>query len=314
MRDRSAAKRKAGILDRGGVVAALLSLCLAGCATTTDMPTSDAGIVRPSEALVMPPPGGPGIVSVVSTTFPNAVRQDISLATEARSVGENKISVIRFTGRGGDGSDAALKDIPFTQVNLTEEALKAWPGSGMAVSPYFVQNAYGPFGYAIAKPANGDSCLYAWQRIEPLLKPSGAVGRGAVIIRVQVCRRGVTEEALLDIMYRLRLNFEVFPGLKAPAAIGAIAAPIRPIGAGGFAEVIPTSQPVSPPVQRPPVAAAPVAPTPVVVTAPVPPPGAPIVPAPSGTSGGSGPTVPRPTGATTTNSVPAVTVPRPGGA
>lgn len=279
-------------MSRFGLGLALLASVLTGCATTSDMPTSEAQIVRPSAAMILPPPGGPGIITVVETVYPNAVRQDISLATEARSVGENKISIIRFTGKGGDGSDAALKDIPFTQVNLTEEALAAWPNSGMSVSPYYVQNAYGPFGYAIAKPANGDTCLYAWQRIEPLLKPSGAVDRGTVIIRVQACRRGVSEQAVLDLMYRLRLNVDVFPPTRAPAIIGAIAAPIKPVGADGFAEVIPTQRPVTTrPVVRPqtqPVVQP-------VATVPTPAPGAPIVPSPTG-AGGQVPIVPSPSG------------------
>jgi hypothetical protein len=280
-------------LVRNGFFAGLFACLLAGCATTTDMPASEAQIARPSSAFILPPPGGPAIVTVVETRFPNAIRQDISLATEARSVGENKLSIIRFTGRGGDGSDAALKDIPFTQVNLTEEALAAWPNSGMAVSPYYVQNAYGPFGYAIAKPPNGDSCLYAWQRIEPALKPSGAIDRGAIIIRVQLCRRGVSEETLLGIMYNLRLNMAVFPALRAPAAIGRIAAPIKPVGAAGFAEVIPTSQPAAPRPATTQPRPAPVA-IPVATPVPVPPPGAPIVPGPTGVSGQSGIVVPRP--------------------
>ncbi|MBO9588938.1 cellulose biosynthesis protein BcsN [Devosia sp.] len=292
MRDTKKLWRAAGYLLRNGMLAGLSACLLAACSTTSDMPASEAQIVRASSAFILPPPGGPAIVTVVETRFPNAIRQDVSLATEARSVGENKISIIRFTGRGGDGSDAALKDIPFTQVNLTEEALAAWPNSGMAVSPYYVQNAYGPFGYAIAKPPNGDSCLYAWQRIEPALKPSGAVDRGAIIIRLQLCRRGVSEEMLLSTMYNLRLNIEVFPALRAPAAIGRIAAPIKPIGAAGFAEVIPTSQPAPRPAAAQP-RPAPVA-TPAVTTIPVPPPGAPIVPGPTGTGGQTGAVVPRP--------------------
>jgi len=296
MQDTSKFRLHLSRIGRTGIVAGLLACALAGCATTSDAPTSEAEIVRASDAVILPPPGGPAIVTVVETVYPNAIRQDISLATEARSVGENKISVIRFTGKGGDGSDAALKDIPFTQVNLTEEALAAWPGSGMAVSPYFVQNAYGPFGYAIAKPANGDTCLYAWQRIEPTLKPSGAVDRGTIIIRVQACRRGVSEETLLELMYRLRLNVNVFPPSKAPAIIGTIANPIRPVGAGGFAEVIPSATPVARPAPRTVPAAQPVAAIPVATTIPAPPAGAPIVPSPTGTSSqSSGPTVPRPT-------------------
>ncbi|KQT46913.1 hypothetical protein ASG47_09875 [Devosia sp. Leaf420] len=295
MQDKTRTVLPWGNIVRNGIAATLVAATMAGCATTSDMPSSEAEIIRPSKAVILPPPGGPAIITVVETTYPNAIRQDISLATEARSVGENKISVIRFTSKGGDGSDAALKDVPFTQVNLTEEALAAWPGSGMAVSPYYVQNDYGPFGYAIARPPNGDVCLYAWQRVEPTLRPSGAVDRGTIILRVQLCRRGVSEEALLDIMYRLRLNTDVFPPSAAPTAIGRIAAPIRPENANGFANVIPISQPVA--VTRP-APTRPAQPVQTVqTTTPIltPPPGAPIVPAPGGTTTPIGGGLPRPT-------------------
>lgn len=253
---------------------------------------SEARIITPADALIIPPPGGPAIINVSSTTFPNAVRQDISLATDARTPGENKISVVRFTAKGGDGSDARLRDIPFTQINLTQEALAAWPGSGMAVSPYFVQNAYGPFGYAIGKPPTGDTCIYAWQRISPTLKPSGAVDRGTINVRLQLCRRGASEQSLLEIMYKLRLNVSVFPPNAAPAVIGRIGVPVRPIGAAGFAEVIPTP-PAAPAQPRRTQAVAPTA-TPTPVVTPTPPIGAPIVPSPTGVTTGTGPTVPRP--------------------
>lgn len=275
---------------------------LSGCATTSDAPVSEARIITAADAVIIPPPGGPAIVNVVSTTFPNAVRQDIFLATEARTAGENKIAVIRFTGKGGDGSDARLRDIPFSNVNLTEEALAAWPGTGMAVSPYYVQNAYGPFGYAIGKPANGDTCIYAWQRIEPTLKPSGSVDRGAINIRLQMCRRGATEQSLLEIMYRLRLNVAVFPPNAAPAAIGHIGASIRPVGARGFSDVI-ASPPPAPPQVRAAQPTTPAVRQPVAVAPPI---GAPIVPSPLGASSGSGPTVPRPPSSS-------VTVPPPSG-
>lgn len=277
-------------------IAPILALTLGACATAPKLPPHEAMVVAPVEAMIVPPPGGPGIVKVVSTTFPNAIRQEISLATQARTAGENKITILQFVGRGGDGSDASLRDIPFTQVNLTEEALAAWPDTGMAVSPYYVQNDYGPFGYAIGRPANGDACIYAWQRIEPGLKPSGAIDRGAINVRLQLCKRGGTEQELLEVMYRLRLKSNVHSPLAAPAAIGRIAAPIRPVGAEGFAKVIdiPDAAPASRPVARQP--ATPVA-VPVAIT---PAPGTPIVPSPGGTTGsGTGPTVPRPPASST---------------
>jgi len=174
----------------------------------------------------------------------------------------------------------------------------------MAVSPYYVQNAYGPFGYAIGKPANGDTCIYAWQRIAPTTKPSGAVDRGAVVIRLQLCRRGVSEQQLLEVMYKLRLDASLYPPPRAPLAIGALNAPIRPVGAEGFVEVIPTG-PAAPPPAAPRPAARPPAPTPApAVVVPSPAAGAPIVPLPSG-GGATGPTVPRPP------ATQGVTVPRP---
>ena len=261
----------------------------------------------PVDAMIIPPPGGPGIVSVVSTTFPNAVRQDISLSTQARSAGENKISIVQFVGRGGDGSDAALRDIPFTEINLTEEALAAWPDTGMAVSPYYVQNDYGPFGYAIGRPANGDACIYAWQRIEPALKPSGAIARGAIFVRLQLCKQGASEQELVEVMYRLRLNSSVHAPRGAPAAIGRIATPIRPVGAEGFANVIDVPAPARAARSAPAPAPAQVVQSTAPAVVPVsiaPPPGAPIVPSPGPSAGSGAPTVPRPPGST-------IVVPRP---
>ena len=281
------------------------ALLLAGCAVKPELQPQSAASVAPNQALIFSPIGGPAMLGVVQTVYPNATKQEIALATNARSPGQNKISVIVFAGKGGDGGDAAIKDVPFTAINLTEEALAAWPGSGMAVSPYYVQNDYGPFGYAIGKPANGDTCIYAWQRIEPALKPSGAIARGAVVIRLQLCDRDRNEQSLLGVMYQLRLNAPLFDPWQAPSQIGRLAVPIVPQGAAGFVEVI-KSAPA--PVRRPAAAAtAPVVQQPVVFT---PPPGAPIVPLPGGSTVSGGPIVPLPTGAAGTRK-PTVIVPKP---
>ncbi len=286
-----------------------LVTALAACSTTRELPPSEAAVVAPVEAMIVPPPGGPGIVTVVSTTFPNAVQQEIHLVTQARTAGENKITLLQFDGSGGDGSDARVRDIPFTQVNLTQEALAAWPDTGMAVSPYYVQNDYGPFGYAIGRPANGDTCIYAWQRIEPSRSPSGSIKRGTINVRLQLCKQRSSEQELLEVMYKLRLRANVHTPLAAPPAIGRIAAPIRPVGAQGFANVIevPAPRPAAPSPARP-------APQPVVTPTPAPvpvtpPPGAPIVPSPTGTRPGTtAPLVPPP------QSAGGVIVPSPTGA
>lgn len=271
----------------GGTAALLF-----GCAHSGDLPPQSAARIGPVDALIYPPIGGPGILGVVETVFPNAIRQEIALATDARTPGQNKISIVLFKGKSGDGSDSALVDVPFTQINLTEEALAAFPSSGMGVSPFFVQNTYGPFGYAVGKPANGDTCLYAWQRLEPALKPSGAVARGTVVIRLQICDRTRNEESLLGVMYQLRVNDSLFPPGRARTSIGRIGAPILPTGAEGFVEVVKSAPPAPTRSAAPRAETAPV--TPVVIQPPL---GAPIVPSPGGNVSG-GPIVPLPGGQT----------------
>ena len=289
------------------LAAGLCAMLMVGCAHTPDLTPQSPATVAPTKALMYPPIGGPGILGVVETVYENAIKQEIALATEARTPGENKITIVMFEGKGDDGSGAGLKDVPFTEINLTEEALAAWPNSGMGVSPYYVQNDYGPFGYAVGRPATGDTCIYAWQRIAPALKPSGAIARGAVVIRLQLCDRTRSEESLLNVMYQLRVNGPVYEPNMAPPQIGRIAVPIRPEGADGFTPVIKVAP--QPQVTRR-ATAAPVI-QPVVILAP--PVGAPIVPSPTGGRSG-GPIVPSPSGAATGLPSPttsSVTVPRP---
>lgn len=284
------------------VVAAscLAALVLSACSQQPALQTQAAAQVAPVGALIYPPPGGPGILGVVQTTFANAIRQEISLATQARTPGENKITIVLFKAAGGDGSAGELADTPLVDLDLMSEARAAWPQANMKLSPYYVQNDYGPFGYAAGRSPAGDTCVYAWQRIEPTTRPSGAFKRGAISVRLQLCDKARSEESLLGVMYQLRINADVFDPWRAPAQIGRIFVPIKPQGVEGFATVTPVSQPKAAP-QRQPAASKP-------VETPVLPPGTPIVPAPGTSTGTTGPIVPAPPA---TPTAPAVLVPPP---
>lgn len=156
----------------------------------------------------------------------------------------------------------------------------------MEVSPYYAQNAYGPFGYAVGRAASADVCIYGWQRIAPGLSPSGNISRGSVSIRLQVCDRAAGEERLLNLMYQMRLRDPVFEPWRASPRIGAAGAPILPTSAEAPALVAgpnPTPTPAARPVQPAP---APQPATPVAVVEPQP--SGPIVPLPSGSGGGQG--------------------------
>ena len=69
-----------------GLVAAGL---LASCAGNLLPYTSSVRNLLPEEAVIMPPPGGPAIVSVLEEQFSNAIDQQIMLRTDARTPGQN---------------------------------------------------------------------------------------------------------------------------------------------------------------------------------------------------------------------------------
>lgn len=271
------------------------AILLAGCATTQVQTPQTATTVPVSEAMIFPPPGGPAMLSVIETNYANAVRQEIRLATNARTPGENKISITRFRDEGGDGNMGELADSD--SIDLYAEASAAWPQVSMMVSPFYVQNFYGPFGYAVGGAPTGDTCLFAWQRIAPSLKSSSFMEDGTVVIRLQICDRTQNEQSLLRMMYQMRLRDPVFEPWRASPVIGEAGAPLLPrsIG-GGFQNVLdlPEAQPPRMADSTSVQAVSAPAPTPSPQPAPPPTPRAapeptgPIVPLPGGGTTGSG--------------------------
>ena len=270
----------------------IAALALAGCASTSPQTPRTATTVPLTEAMIFPPPGGPALLSVVEIDYANATRQNIALATNSRTPGENMISITRFLGRGGDGNDGELPDSD--AVDLYAEASEAWPEVSMMVSPFFVQNFYGPFGYAVGGAPTGDKCVYAWQRIAPSERSSGTVGRGSVIVRLQLCDQTSSEQTLLRMMYQMRLRDPVFQPWRASPAIGQPGVAIMPQSVGGFQNVLdlPEAQPPRRTTQAAPVqqVSAPTQPAPTQAPAPAPRPApqptGPIVPLPGGGTGG----------------------------
>lgn len=65
--------------------------------------------------------------------------------------------------------------------NIGTEMRQLFPGVRMARSPYYVQNRYGPFGYAVGRSSSGDTCLYAWQRLT-----STGPGREPLAVELQL--------------------------------------------------------------------------------------------------------------------------------
>ncbi|WP_164901781.1 cellulose biosynthesis protein BcsN [Neorhizobium lilium] len=195
-------------LRRGfGILAALLPLAISSCAGQPVQMGSTVKTVTVEQALVMPPPAGPGIVNVIERRYDNAIEQEIHLFTSAMTPGQNMLKAQVFgTVAPFRMSSNALTSTPVTEAGIASEMRRALPGIRMARSNFYVQNSYGPFGYAFGRGAGTDLCIYGWQQVRsPTGTMSPFANYGSIQIRLRVCEAGATEQKLLAIMYHFTI-------------------------------------------------------------------------------------------------------------
>lgn len=247
------------------------------------------------QAFALPPPGGPAIVNVIEHRSSNAVEQDIYLFTSASTPGQNVLKITFFGPVGlqyDDHKDAAYK--PVRDSDVSREMRRDLPGVALARTPYYVQNNYGPFGYATGKSRTGDTCLYAWQQIHSDANSQSTFqNRGTIQVRLRLCDAHATEQQLLGVMYKYTIT-GTFPAEgwnpydappKVDASLGRGGNPIYP-GA-------PSSNVNQPPAAfQPPVSG----PAPVVRARASAAPARPVAQAPAVIARPIGPTVPSPLG------------------
>jgi hypothetical protein len=222
-----------------GACAVVALSAVSGCASKDGIRVPDAATtVTTDKAFALPPPGGPAIVNVIEHHFSNAVRQDIFLFTSASTPGQNVLRISFFGPVGLEYDDQ--KDMPYRSVRdaaISREMRSDIPGVAMARTAYYVQNNYGPFGYATGKSRSGDTCLYAWQQIRSNANSQSTFqNRGTVQVRLRLCDAHATEQQLLGVMYRYTIT-GTFPAAgwnpydappKVDASLGATENPIYP--------------------------------------------------------------------------------------
>lgn len=237
-------------------MAALLGLSGAGCgesrlASDELVTASRATSVSPARALALLPPGSIPVIGVTQRNYDNAVSQVISLATRGRTPGENAIDIAFFTAADLPDSAAVagnlLKLPGIEDHDVAREMEDRLPGVVMMPSAVFVQNKYGPFGYAFGRGIGGEACLYAWQRIadgDSIFRPKS----GAVSVRIRVCDPTATEATLLRLAYDYSLN----ASLRRPGwnPIGEAPPPAPELGKAG-APIYPLPQASSPDAPAP---------------------------------------------------------------
>lgn len=249
------------------------------CNTSTETTQSTLRVRQPAvAAFALPPPGGPAVLDVSERRYANAIDQYVALATRSVVTGQNFIKVQLFGPMGRDAGMTRLPNPPLSEAQMEREMRTAAPGVAMVRSPLYVQNSYGPFGYAFGR-RGGDLCLFAWQRVANTAAHPG-YNAGSIQLRLRLCETGATEQSLLSVMYGLTINAAMAGanwnpyGRPAPAdpRLGQPGQPIFPAGPDGIETVLGT-----PPAPRRPRAQPPARPD-----IPAPPPGAPIVPPPPG--------------------------------
>jgi Cellulose biosynthesis protein BcsN len=215
-----------------------------------------------TNAIIVPPPGGPAVIAVLERKHQNGVSQEIALSTASATAGQNAFHVSLINEPETQSEiDDTLKIRRVTQELVQTEMEDRLAGVEMRTSLLYAQNKYGPFGFATGRASTGDLCLYAWQQIEPN-QPAILMTSGAISVRLRMCDADATEEQLLRSMYSYTIS-AYFP-LGAwnpygsppppPAALGQIDAPVYPLGMGGnerssaisHRRLTPVPRPVSP--------------------------------------------------------------------
>ncbi len=277
------------------VAAAAVAALLAGCATLVTPPRSN-DLVPATDALIDLPVGGPEIVAVVDQSGPLQLSQRILLGTSTNTYGQNSFEIRAAKVSQDVGVEGTGTVLGVTPQIISRELRGLFPTIPMAVSELFVQNDYGPFGYATGRAESGDTCLYAWQVIRGSTTLQAQNSGGIVAIRLRLCDSRASADDLLAVMYgfTLKAAVPITPPLLRPE-IGRTAAPVYGVPLGTPPPAAATTivgRPPPPRPIRPPVPAVPVAPLPV-----TPLPGYPAVPLPPGAQTGLPvPAVPLPAG------------------
>ncbi|MFC3218571.1 cellulose biosynthesis protein BcsN [Tianweitania populi] len=225
----------------------------AGCTRTMQVGTSSSErTVANSSAYILPPPGGPAVVAVTERTYTNGIQQDIALATNSSLPVQNGFRVrlygpIKAVAEGQTAMPEQFQPLR----NIDSEVRRVVPGMPLQRAPFYVQNRYGAFGYAVGRKGR-ETCLYGFQNIRS--RQFTWNDRGSIDIRLRLCETGATEAQLLAVMYGYTAN--VFVDAAGWNPYGQPAAVPEGLGSPG-PDVYPTAmgqlEPVLPPAPAAPV-------------------------------------------------------------
>jgi hypothetical protein len=215
---------------------------VAACAGRSDLGyASLMSEVPATRAIVVPPPGGPSVVAVLQRQYQDGLSQEIALSTASLTSGQNAFYVSLLNNTAGNMDIPDTLSLPsMTPDRIQNEMEERIPGVEMQTSLVYVQNKFGPFGFATGRSSAGDLCLYAWQRIAPG-EPAIFVPGGAVSVRLRLCDADASVDQLLRVFYGYTIaayyrqeSWNPYGEPPSPPAhFGEKDAPMYPLGLGG---------------------------------------------------------------------------------
>ena len=176
-------------------------------------PRSLANPVMPRAYATLPPGAGP-VVNVLEQRFANGLTQEIILAGDTPTGGENKITVSMLSRQANsfDGTNPGMLRLRKSRdAEIFEEISGQFPDVNMNLSQIVDRNAQGPFGYALGRRGKL-TCIFAWQWIEDrsgldaVFVDLSASESPSATLRVRLCKTGMTEQTLAGFVRQLNFT------------------------------------------------------------------------------------------------------------
>ena len=175
-------------------------------------PRSLANPVMPRALAALPSGAGP-VVNVLEQRFANGTTQEIILAGDTPTGGENKIvvSLVSRQATSFDGTNPGMLRLRKAHdAEIFQEISEQFPDVNMSLSPIIDRNAQGPFGYALGHRGR-INCIYAWQwledgsGLEKFFVDLSASESPSATLRVRLCKTNASDLALAGLVRQLTL-------------------------------------------------------------------------------------------------------------
>jgi hypothetical protein len=164
--------------------------------------SADTKILQPAFASL--PPEAGRVVRVSHKRSVEGVRQEIFYDQSAPGLEASGID-LRIRTSNAAALDDPLRMAKPTEAGIRSELSSQFPKMTMQVVDHPRSNAYGPYGLAVGRWANGARCIYAWQWIDNLKSNLASEG-GPASVRVRLCRKDVTLDQLASNVDRLQID------------------------------------------------------------------------------------------------------------